>query len=308
MDRLIELNKAHLILRPHKKNVNTFRQHIPFVVNFFQTRKNVFYSITEEYGDINEDDGLHLDIIIFTTGRIDNLLNKKFRKDEMDYVKKNLCSTIMNEKTGRPYYCLENENKKKEKNYNTKFLIGYNFKEYYDDSKICNKNYNNFDLDKNIIDDCIEFYNNNKQEKAILQKDEITLSPKNATYELLKWIKNKKPDVIDDNIIINTIKDKFCWIQLSKYHRQQLLYQLRVMCDMGDEYDEEQLKNTMIKPTNDYEDAYNSVYKCKNYDSITRYKHLYEKELLSAKEVNALIDFRLEDVSYADKVMLYVKE
>lgn len=308
MDRLIDLNKHHLVLNPHPKNLNAFKQHIPTVVNFFQTRKNVYYSITEEYGDNNSEDNLHLDIIIFLKGRIDNLLNKKFRNDELKYVKENMPNTVMNQKTGNPYYDLQNENGGKSPEYNLKKLIGYNFKEYNSEKYISSVNYNNLPEDINI-NNCVEFYHQNKCEKKIFTKDEITLSPKNATYELLKWLKPKENYTITDEIIVDTAEDKYCWIQLSPYHRRQLLHQLRLMCGMGDEYDKEQLKNTMIKKVSDFEEAYNSVFKCRTYSSIDRYRHLYEKELLSKEEANHLIDMKLpENLTYCEKQEFFIKE
>lgn len=243
LDHLLNFNMGHLILSPHPQDEGKFKQFVPFIINWLETKKSVaYYSISEELG---ENKHYHLDILIFSKSEINkNILNNKGKyKGLQGELKDHAVNNLPNSRW-EIYYQYKNENKNNSHEYNLKFMIGYNSKETEKYSHINEEgydvyldNWNNLNIDEKVFMDCVKFYEENEtKSKYIIEKDVIPLTSKNAMFELKKFIKDKKNYEIND-IKLDTLKKGYCWIGLSKRQIRQLILQLKIYTEQENEYE-----------------------------------------------------------------------
>lgn len=230
LTHLDQLNIGHLILSPHPQDEEKFKGFVPFIINWLESKKSVaYYSISEEMGANNH---YHLDILLFSKSEINkNILNNKGKyKGLQGELKDHAVNNLPNSRW-EIYYQYKNEDKNNSHDYNVKFLLGYNFKENL-------TNWNNLNLTEEIIQENIKFYNENEtKSKYIVDKDVIPLNPKNAMFEIKKFIKDKKHYDLKQ-IKIDTVKKGYCWIGLSKRQVRQLILQIKIISGEANEYDE----------------------------------------------------------------------
>lgn len=286
METFINLNIGHLIISPSTMDQEKFRGYIPFIVNWIFSKKSIsFYSISEEYGS---NDHLHLDIIILSKSDINkNILNNKGnQKGLQGHLKEFMINNLPNTQFNR-FYRYQNENTKNSKEYNIKFLIGYNFKET-SNPKV--KNNNTLGLSENEIQECIKFYQENETKiKNIIDKDVISLTPKNAMYEIKKFYSQKK-NINYNSIISETVMKGYCWIGMSRAQTRKLVLQLKLIKEEAEKDEIIELDDDTFKKF-DYDQEFENMKKIRHplisrYDRLT---HLYENNYLTKKEYDTLI-------------------
>lgn len=286
MDHLYNFNLGHLILSPSIYDVEKFKGFVPFIINWIFEKKTIsFYSISEEYG---ENDHYHLDIIIFSKSDINkNILNNKGKQIGLsghlrEFVTNNLPNTKMNPKTGHPFYCYESEHKNNSSEYNKRFMIGYNFKEG-------KKNWNNLEISSDEIKDSIQFYEANEtKQKKIIDQDVIQLNSKNAMFEMKKYLKNQENPQYHQ-LVTETIKKGYCWLQMSKSQTRKLILQLKLIRDHIEDHEEDELNEDTFKNFDDKELESMKMIRQYNCPPEERIKYLYENNFITKTEYNLLI-------------------
>ena len=285
METFYNFNIGHLILSPSTMDQEKFRGFIPFIVNWIQLKKSIFsYSITEEYGS---NDHLHLDIIIFSKSDINkNILNNKgSQKGLQGHLKEFMINNLPNTQFNR-FYRYQSENKKNSKEYNVKFLIGYNFKENKNKKF---KNYNNLNLEKNIIDENIKYFQENETKLKIIDKDIIPLNPKNAMFEIKKFYENKN-NINYQTIISETVQKGYCWLGMSKAQTRKLVLQLKLIKEEAEDEEIMELDDDLQKRFD--EDGEFERMKQIRHPLITNHErltYLYENNFLKKHEYEKLL-------------------
>ena len=277
---LRESRIGHLILSPSVKDEEKFKAFTPFIINWIELKKSItFYTISEEYGDNNH---YHLDIVLFSGLEINkNILNNKGKQIGLaghlkDYMTNNLPNTQWNR-----FYRYQSENIKNTKDYNMKFLIGYNFKEGH-------KNWNNLNFTSDEINECIQFYEANEtKSKIIIDKDVIPLNPKNAMFELKKLFKNS-PDINIDKLKSETIKKNYCWLGMSKRNTRQLYLQLKIHLGIAEDHEIHEFDDDLKSEIT--EQHMLQLIEIRNQPDSIRYQLLLEQGLIKKSEYKKLLE------------------
>ena len=105
-------------------------------------------------------------------------------------------------------------------------------------------------------DSLIAYYEANADKKVIKNNNfmDITLlTRKTATCLLLNFIQKHKVSM--DELMIATMKKGYCWVSLSKTQTTKLFLQIKVMLDIEDQTDIDELKLDMVKQKSDAEDS-----------------------------------------------------
>lgn len=284
MEQLCQLNLCHLVLSPSNKDEEKFKGYVPFIINWIFEKKSIsFYSISEEMGDNNSH--FHLDILIFSKTNIDNnILNNKGKQIGLaghlkEFMVNNLPSTNWNK-----FYKDKKENIKKEKEHNVKFLIGYNQKETQENSKL--KNWNNLPIDSSFLIECIDYMKEHKVDKPVFIKDIIPLNPKNAMFEMKKYI-NLNKDYDYTKLVSETVKKGYCWLGMTEKTTRKLILQLKTIKGDLEEEEENELNGGVFKK---FEEPELEILKMiRHRPKHERLKELYENNFLTKEEYETLI-------------------
>lgn len=279
MKHLYNFNIGHLTISPSTMDCEKFKGFIPFIINWIFEKKSIsFYSISEEYGS---NDHFHLDIIILLKLDINkNILNNKGKQKGLsgylkEFMENNLPNTLWNR-----FYRYENENKKNSKEYNVKFLIGYNFKENQ-------KNYNNLNISEEDFEECKKHYEENKSDFKIVQKDVIPLNPKNAMFEMKKYLKDQeKPEY--HKLVTETIKKGYCWLSMSEKMTRKLILQLKLLKEGLEPCEEDELNEGTFKKFENMEIEQLKMIRHYNCPPEERLKMLYEYQFITKGEYESL--------------------
>lgn len=292
MEKFENLNYGHLVLCPSTMDLNKWEEHIPTIINWIQSKKTIYYSISIEHEDTNR----HMDIIIFSKSDINkNLLNNKgkqinLRGIEEQYVTNNLPNTQFIRKDQKAcYWNYHNYTKDGKYTDPCKYLIGYNFKEKP------KRNWNNLQLSTKDIADALIYYEENKTEKYKQIEDITVLNTKNATWQLLKYIEENKEKYKEDisELQVDTMKDRYCWIGLSRSVISKLFLQLKVMLNTADEHDKDMIKLDQVKEIPS-DVSYLQVFK--NRPKNQRLYQLYKEGYLKQNEIEKLLDSDIETI------------
>lgn len=283
MDKFHKLKIGHLILSPHPHDEDKFRAHVPWIINWISEKKSIpFYSISEEMGDNNH---YHLDIILLSSSDINkNILNDKGKQSGLSgHLKVHLMEQLPASRWSN-YYCYKNAVDKNSHEYNLKFLIGYNHKELKGRPLL--KNWNNLALTSQEISNCIEFHEENKIQKYNPQKDVITLNPKNAMYEMKKYIRDYPYTF--HTLISETVKKNYCWIGLSKGQIRKLILQLKIIKEEITQDETDEINEDTYKK---FEENEFEIIKTVRYepDPAIRLKLLWDMGFIKEHEYNQLI-------------------
>ena len=278
MQNLYNLKKGHLTLSPSVRDEEKFKEFTPFIINWIYNKKSIsFYSISEEYGENNH---YHLDIIFFSKSDINkNILNNKGKQIGLSghlktFMTNNLPNTLWNR-----FYRYESEHSKNSTEYNTKFLIGYNFKEL-------KQNWNNLNLSSDEINEYIQFYEANEtKSKIIIDKDVIPLNPKNAMFELKKLFKNS-PETNIDKLKSETIKKNYCWLGMSKRNTRQIYLQLKIHLGIAEDHEIHEFDDDLKSEITD--NAMLQLIEIRNQPDHIRYQLLLEQGLIKKSEYNLI--------------------
>lgn len=280
MKHLYNFNIGHLTISPSTMDVEKFKGFMPFIINWIFEKKSIsFYSISEEYGS---NDHFHLDIILLSKSDINkNILNNKGKQIGLsghlkEFMENNLPNTMWNR-----FYRYENENKKNSKEYNVKFLIGYNFKEN-------RNNHNNLNISEEDKEECKKHYEENRSDFKIVQKDVIPLNPKNAMFEMKKYLKNiEKPEY--NQLVTETIKKGYCWLGMSEKMTRKLILQLKLVKGDIEEYEEDELNESAYKNITEGEFEQFKNIRYNNVSRQDRLQLLREYQLITKEEYETLI-------------------
>lgn len=281
MNKLNELNIAHLIIRPHLMDEEKFKAFTPFCINWIFKKSNIkFYSISEELG---ENGGYHLDILILSNTDIDkNIINNKGKQIGLSGHARTFMETNLPNSQWNYFFKNQKENKKNDKLYNINFLIGYNLKEQKNDEL---KNWNNLELSSDEIDTCIKFYEANKSEKPLkMKKDIIPLNNKNAMFEMKKYLESvENPEY--HTLITDTIMKGYCWIGLPKKSIRKLILQLKLIKGQADDYEIAELNDDIQRDLDPIKDQLEYM---RHQPRFIRLQYLYENGFLKKEEFELL--------------------
>ena len=284
MDKFHKLKIGHLILSPHPHDEDKFRALVPWILNWISEKKSIsYYSISEEMGDNNH---YHLDIILLSSSDINkNILNNKGKQMGLSgHLKVHLMEKLPASRWEN-YYCYKNAVDKNSHEYNLKFLIGYNHKELKGRPLL--KNYNNLSLCENQLQDCIDFHEENKTQKYNPQKDVITLNPKNAMYEMKKFIRDN-PKTILEKLKSKTAQNDYCWAGMSQKATRTIILQLKLKANPTPEIEDEMDEDCHHRFTenDEFEQLKATRYQT---DPKIRLKYLYETGFLKEHEYHQLV-------------------
>lgn len=292
MESLYNLNFYHLIIRPHKYDEEKFKPFTPFVVNWIQAKKSIsFYSISEELG---ENDGYHLDIVIFSSGQIEkNILNNKgsqlgLRGHALNYRDNNLPNTTNTKR----YFCKKPETEKNTKEFNVKKIIGYSFKEQDCDLR----NWNNLEeagITKEDIIDCLKFYQDNKHTKEKpVPKDVTPLNTKNIMWEMKKYIMEKYVDLNKkirwDTLVTDSVEDDYCWASITEKQTRKIQLQLKLKFKEIDEDEKDELNDGLFKRF-EKDQEYEMIKSVRHRERSVRLQLLKEYGFITEKELNIIM-------------------
>jgi len=280
MEHLYNLNIGHLTISPSTMDQEKFRGYIPFIINWIFEKKSIsFYSISEEYGS---NDHLHLDIILFSKSDINkNILNNKGKQIGLSGHLKDFMDNHLPNTLWKRFYRYENENKKNSKEYNVKFLIGYNIKEDQ-------KNHNDLPITKEEFEECSKHYQENKSDFKIVNKDVIPLNPKNAMFEMKKYLQDKEnPDY--HKLITDSIKKGYCWLGMSEKISRKLILQLKLLKNDIEKEEEDELNEGSFKKFETMELEQLKMIRQYNCPRENRLKMLYEYQFITKKELETLL-------------------
>jgi hypothetical protein len=289
--QLNSYNCGHLVLSPHPNDRNSFRKHIPDIVKWIQNKRSInFFSIVEEYGD---NDHLHLDIILFSNSDINkNILNNKGKQIGLSgmtcsYRDKHMPSTK------EVYYKYLNKKTEHEK----KYFLAYNIKEQETQEDF--KRYSNIELTEETKKELLQYYKDNKTSKNKKDNymDIIPLNSKNFTQIMINNLssKYKLPDqkegleeYISTELITDSMKQGYCWLQMSKNNVKKAIHQLKIMFNIEDGYDIEEINKEMTNIENEDEMELYKYKKIRHMKADNRYKRLLEFGMITEAELTIL--------------------
>ena len=285
MEKLYKLNFTHLTLKPSVKDAEKFKGFTPFIINWIFKKSNIsFYSISEELG---ENGGYHLDILIFATTNIDNnILNNKGKQIGLSgHLKEFMVNNLPSTQWGI-FYKDAKENIKNEKEHNVKKLIGYNQKETQVNPELTN--WNNLPITEEQLQECIEYnkIHNNKHKK--ISKDVICLDPKNAMFEMKKYLTNQEEPNYH-KLVTETIKKGYCWLSMSEKMTRKLILQLKLIKNGLEDIEEDELNEGTFKKFENMELEQLKMIRHYNCPKEQRLKMLYEYEFISKNELESLL-------------------
>lgn len=295
MDHLCTYNLCHLIVRPHLYDEDKFKEHVPKIINWIFEKKSIsFYSISEELGEGGHDTtGYHLDITIFSTSDIEkNIINSKGKQVGFRTILKQIILSLPNTKPNR-FIKIKKEHLLNDKLYNVKKLIGYSFKEQHGELK----NYNNLQISKEVIQECLQFYRDNTKKKEEVEEEElkndvIPLSTKNAMWEMKLYIKEKlKSQQKFDYYTIKSqsSKEGYCWAGMSAKSTRTIILQLKNLYEDIEDHEIIEL-DTDALPKFSEDGEFEKMQQIRHplisaYDRLT---HLYENNYLTKSEYEYL--------------------
>lgn len=293
MEKLYNLNLCHLVLSPSDKDEEKFKGYVPFIINWIFNKSNIsFYSISEELGESKSH--YHLDILIFAKTNIDNniLNNKGDQKGLAGHLKEFMVNNLPSSNWGK-FYKESKENLKKANEHNVKFLIGYNCKETEKYSHQENghdkylKNWNNLPITDEELLECLMYMRKHKVDKPEYIKDVIPLNPKNAMFEMKKYLINN-PDSDYHKLVTETIKKGYCWLQMSEKMTRKLILQLKLIKNGLEVDEEDELNEGTFKKFENMEIEQLKMIRHYNCPPEERLKMLYEYRFITKSELESL--------------------
>lgn len=287
--QLYSYNCGHLVLSPHPNDRNSFRKHIPDVVKWIENKRSIkFFSIVEEYG---EKDHLHLDIILFSNSDINkNILNNKGKQQGLSGMTCSYRDKHM-PNTKEVYYKYLNKKTDHEK----KYFLAYNIKEEEKDNF---KRYSNIELTDETKKELNDYYKENCDKKVKDNyMDIIPLNSKNFTQIMINYLSDKYqlPDqkegleeYITTELITDSMKQGYCWLQMSKQTVKKAIHQLKIMFNIEDGYDVEEINKEMTNIETEDESELYKYKKIRHMTTDNRLKRLLDFGMITEEEYKKL--------------------